>query len=235
MVLGYGGELVLQGEIKGGTLVSFMLYQQTLNTCFTAIGDVYSGLTTSINAAYKVFCLLERSPKLVSSGALRPNICNGLISMESIYFAYPARPSQMILRDFSLTIQPGEVVALCGPSGGGKSSCIKLLERFYEPVSGCIRLDGTPISQLEARWYKKQVALVGQEPTLFGRSVRKNILYGLEDESSWGSDDLEKAMIDAAKQSNAHDFILGKLSVLPTTTWSLSDHCLSLVSLATRI
>jgi len=99
----------------------------------------------------------------------------------------------------SLTIQPGTVVALCGPSGSGKSSIIQLIERFYDPQTGFVLVDGTPLSQLDASWWRKQAALVAQEPVLFANSVAQNITYGV----AASQDDV----VTAARTANAHTFI----------------------------
>jgi ABC-type multidrug transport system fused ATPase/permease subunit len=95
-----------------------------------------------------------------------------------IFRRYPSRPDTKVLSNFSLRAKPGQVVALCGESGGGKSSCVALLERFYQPIKGRLLLDGVDISTIEPASYHRKVALVGQEPVLYGRSIRENILFG---------------------------------------------------------
>ena len=96
------------------------------------------------------------------------------------------------------------MVALCGPSGGGKSSCISLLERFYAPQAGQVLLDDVPIAQLDAGWFHRKVALVGQEPVLFARSIEDNICYGLDGECRPTSEEVHAAALLA----NAHDFVM---------------------------
>jgi len=121
-----------------------------------------------------------------------------------VTFRYALRPEKPVLHNLSLHARPGEVVALCGPSGGGKSSIISLIERFHEPEAGRLLLDGTPIAQLHPRWFHQQVALVGQEPVLYARSIADNITYGLEGEAQPDHD----GIVAAATLGNAHDFIL---------------------------
>jgi len=136
----------------------------------------------------------------------------GRMELVGVHFSYPARPSQQILRGLSLECPPGKVVALVGPSGGGKSTCIALLERFYEPQQGLVTLDGRDVREYDHQRFHGLVSIVGQEPTLFGRSVRENILYGLPDDHparEGGPDEASpgEAVLRAASLANAHNFI----------------------------
>ncbi|XLR34575.1 hypothetical protein S83_062475 [Arachis hypogaea] len=106
----------------------------------------------------------------------------------------------MILSDFSLKIPTGKTVALVGGSGSGKSTVISLLQRFYDPIGGEIRVDGVPIKKMQLKWLRSQMRLVSQEPALFATSIKENILFGREDAS-------EQEIVEAAKASNAHNFI----------------------------
>merc|ERR550539_1543820 len=100
----------------------------------------------------------------------------GSIVFDDVTFSYPSRSQQNVLQNVSFSVHPGETVALVGPSGGGKSSCIKLVQRFYKPTSGSILLDGGNIETYQHHSYHEKIALVGQEPALFARSIRSNIL-----------------------------------------------------------
>jgi ATP-binding cassette subfamily B (MDR/TAP) protein 9 len=125
--------------------------------------------------------------------------------MENVTFTYPARPGAVVLKGLDLHVPNGQVVALVGPSGGGKSSCMRLIQHYYEPSAGRVLISGRPVEQFDPVWLRRHVAIVGQEPTLFARSIRRNIIYGLEgtvDEPSQA--DIE----EAALQSNAHEFIM---------------------------
>lgn len=247
LVLWYGGMLVLHGMLNPGALVSFMLYQQQLTGCFSAIADVFTAITTALGAAEKVLELIAAEPRFhtwpsererrENRGARRrPETCEGLLRLENVRFAYPSRPERLVLTDLDLSVAPGETVALVGPSGGGKSSVINLVERFYAPQSGRVTLDGIDLGDLDPRWLKRRVSLVAQEPTLFNRSLRRNIVFGLEranrngagtgtrtdasaapDETGLGRcgellDDGEDEpslddIIEAATAANAHGFI----------------------------
>lgn len=209
LVLWYGGMLVLQGSLNPGALVSFMLYQQQLTSCFGAIGDVFTSITTALGAADKVFELIDTEPEFetwppgrggdrvvgpagevrVAKPRLAPATCDGHLALVGVSFSYPARPERRVLFGFDLDVRPGETVALVGPSGGGKSSVINLIERFYAPVDGAVTLDGVDLGDLCPRWLKRRVSLVAQEPTLFNRTMRRNIVFGLEKTRGDGTDD----------------------------------------------
>jgi len=204
LVLYYGGTLVLNGELKSGDLVSFMLYQQSLSDAINSIGGIFSGIAGALGAADKVFELIDREPKEVPKGDDKPDEFRGQIEFKNIVFRYPARPDSVVLEDFNLKIGQGQTVALVGPSGGGKSSVIKLLERLYDPESGLITLSGHPLNSYDHHYLHQMIAIVGQEPILYARTIAQNIIYGLEGDSEPKMDEI----IASAKASNAHDFIL---------------------------
>jgi len=127
------------------------------------------------------------------------------VTARDIYFAYPTKPDHLACRGFTLDVRSGTSCALCGQSGSGKSTIISLLQRFYDPQSGSILLDGCELTQLDLKWLRRQMALVGQEPVLFEGTVQANITDG-----SPGASFAD--MEEAAKLANAHDFIA---TVLP--------------------
>ena len=191
--------------IDASGLVSFVFYMQSLFASFTSIGNIYTALAQAVGAADKVLKWIERVPQLVPDAApLVPARCAGDLKMVDVTFSYALRPERPVLAGLSLHVKPGEVVALCGPSGGGKSSCISLLERFYAPQAGQVLLDDVPIAQLDAGWFHRKVALVGQEPVLFARSIEDNICYGLDGECRPTSEEVHAAALLA----NAHDFVM---------------------------
>ncbi|MCO5550954.1 hypothetical protein L7F22_004449 [Adiantum nelumboides] len=156
-------------------------------------------------AVNSVFALLDRQSKIdsaESSGLTRgSDSVVGNIEFRHVSFRYPSRPDVKVLRDLSLSVKAGKTVALVGESGCGKSTVIALLERFYDPDSGHIYLDGTDIKKLQVRWLRQQMGLVGQEPVLFNTTIRENITYGMTGPVS------EEQVIEAAQASNAHKFI----------------------------
>ena len=203
LILLYGGHLVLRGELSGGNLVSFILYQFQMMMCIDEVGDVYTALMEATGASKKVFELIERSPDILNNGIEKPSEFHGEIEFQHVSFAYPSRPNVPILGDVSFKVKSGAVVALIGSSGGGKSTCISLLEHFYEPSSGQILLDSIPIQNFDHKYIHRKMALVGQEPILFAKSIKENIAYALESEEESNMELVERV----ARLANAADFI----------------------------
>ncbi|XP_071338055.1 ABC-type oligopeptide transporter ABCB9 isoform X2 [Trachinotus anak] len=199
-ILYYGGHLVVTGQMSSGALISFFIYMLELGECLENIASVYTGLMQGVGAAEKVFEYLDRKPKHTADGTEAPDTCTGLVEFKDITFAYPTRPEIDILKGVSFKLRPGEVTALVGPSGSGKSSCVSLLENFYLPQQGQVLLDGKPVHTFQHDYLHSKVALVSQEPVLFARTVEENITYGMSDVPM-------EAVVQAATKSNAHDFI----------------------------
>lgn len=153
-------------------------------------------------AAAKVFSIIAREPKIDTLAAVgdRPDKCEGNIEFKKVYFNYPSRKTVKILQGVSLHIRRGETVALVGSSGCGKSTCVQLLQRFYDTLDGEIAIDGRDIKTLDVNWLRSRIGVVGQEPVLFDTTIYENISYGNELASK---EDIE----NAAKAANAHDFI----------------------------
>ena len=135
---------------------------------------------------------------------LYPKKCSGEIVFHEVSSRYPARPERVVLDGFNLTIPAGSVCAFVGASGNGKSSMVKLIQKLYSPASGTVTIDEHPVSDLSLDWLSRNVAVVQQEPTLFARSIKKNIIYGLE-----GSEDepSQEEVEEAARLANAAGFI----------------------------
>ncbi|KAG2949788.1 hypothetical protein PC118_g25310 [Phytophthora cactorum] len=130
-----------------------------------------------------------------------PEKCEGKIEAADVNFTYPSRPDAQILRDYNVTIEPGQTVAFAGASGGGKSTLIGLIERFYDPTSGTIYLDGRDVKTLNVKWLRSQIGMVSQEPVLFATTIFENIAMG-------GNNVTREEAIEACKLSNAHNFIM---------------------------
>ncbi|KAK9733051.1 hypothetical protein RND81_04G040300 [Saponaria officinalis] len=155
------------------------------------------------SAAASVFSLLDHKSKIDPSDESGTTLeqVKGEIEFKHVSFTYPTRPDVQIFRDLSLTIHSGKTVALVGESGSGKSTVVSLLQRFYDPDSGCITLDGIEIQNLQLKWLRQQTGLVSQEPVLFNDTIRANISYGK------GGNATEAEIIAAAEMANAHKFI----------------------------
>ncbi|CAN6845284.1 unnamed protein product [Brassica oleracea] len=156
-------------------------------------------------AAASIFAIIDRESKIdpsLESGRVLDNV-KGDIELRHVSFKYPARPDVQIFQDLCLSIRAGKTVALVGESGSGKSTVIALLQRFYDPDSGEITLDGVEIKSLRLKWLRQQTGLVSQEPILFNETIRANIAYGK------GGDASESEIVSAAELSNAHGFISG--------------------------
>ncbi|XVE77403.1 hypothetical protein DITRI_Ditri13aG0059800 [Diplodiscus trichospermus] len=156
-------------------------------------------------AAASIFEIIDRNSKIDpsdESGMTLENV-KGDIELGHVSFKYPSRPDVQILQDLSLSIRAGKTVALVGESGSGKSTVISLLQRFYDPDSGDITLDGVEIQKLQLKWLRQQMGLVSQEPILFNDTVRANIAYGKRGNAT------EAEILDASKLANAHNFISG--------------------------
>ncbi|XP_042311485.1 antigen peptide transporter 2 [Sceloporus undulatus] len=200
MLLYCGYQQILAGLITKGDLVSFTLYQMEVGDYMRTLMYIYGDALSNVGAAKKVFEYLLREPSVRTEGTLAPVILQGHVSFRNVSFSYPSRPDVQVLKNVSFELQPGEVTALVGLNGSGKSTCVALLERFYEPQSGEILLDGSPIQEYEHKYLHRQVALVSQEPILFSGSIRDNITYGMEGCSN-------EQVTAAAKEANALGFI----------------------------
>ncbi|XP_047542452.1 multidrug resistance protein homolog 49-like [Vanessa atalanta] len=159
--------------------------------------------STARGAAKSLFKLLERQSNInaLKDTGTKPERFKGDIIFENLYFNYPSRSDVKVLRGLSLKVKAGETVALVGGSGCGKSTLLQLLQRAYEPDSGCISVDGQKLNTLHLHHYRRSIGVVGQEPVLFSGTIRENIMLGVEDAS-------EESMIEAAKTAQAHHFIV---------------------------
>ena len=200
VVLWYGGRLVVDGRLSVGGLTSFLVYSLLVAFSLGALADLWADFMRASGAAERVFELMDRAPAIPTQGGERPAHVEGRVQFESVRFSYPARAEAPVLQDVSLTLAPGEVVAVVGPSGAGKSTLAALLARLYDPQGGRILLDGRPLTQLDPSWLRAQLGVVAQEPLLFSASLAGNIRYGRVDASG--------AEVEAgARAAHAHEFI----------------------------
>nr|BAG69329.1 transporter associated with antigen processing 2 [Gallus gallus]BAJ53025.1 transporter associated with antigen processing 2 [Gallus gallus] len=200
LVLYCGHQQLREGTLTAGGLVAFILYQTNAGSCVQALAYSYGDLLSNAVAACKVFDYLDWERAVGAGGTYVPTRLRGHVTFHRVSFTYPTRPERLVLQDVTFELRPGEVTALAGLNGSGKSTCVALLERFYEPGAGEVLLDGVPLRDYEHRYLHRQVALVGQEPVLFSGSIRDNIAYGMEDCE-------EEEIIAAAKAAGALGFI----------------------------
>jgi ATP-binding cassette subfamily B (MDR/TAP) protein 1 len=158
-----------------------------------------------------VFATIDRVPDIDSANpdGLKPDSVVGDIAFEHVKFNYPSRPDVEVLKDLSITFTAGKTAALVGASGSGKSTVVSLIERFYDPTEGVVKIDGVNVKELNLKWLRSQIGLVMQEPTLFSTSVKENVAHGLTN-SKWehAPEDEKFALIrEACIKANAHDFV----------------------------
>ncbi|NWI64831.1 TAP2 protein, partial [Todus mexicanus] len=180
LVLCHGHQQLREGTVTPGDLVTFLLYQAKVGRHVQALVFGHGDLLSNAATGRKILEYLDREPSGTIGGTWVPATLQGHVTFRHVSFSYPTRPEHLVLKDVSFELRPGEVTALVGLNGSGKSTCAALLERFYEPGAGEVLLDQVPLRDYEHRYLHRQVVLVGQEPVLFSGTVRDNITFGLE-------------------------------------------------------
>ena len=200
IIIWYGGSQVEIGGLKVGQLQVFISYITFMMWPIQDLARVYADMQHAIASAERVFSLIDAVPGVVDRpGAIDPGTIVGDIEVDHVDFDYG--DNQPVLADFSLKVKRGETIALVGPTGGGKSTIVNLLCRFYEPVRGRVTIGGRDYTELTLQAIQSRIGVVLQTPHLFSGSIRENIRYGKLDASD---DDIEAA----AKLAGAHDFII---------------------------
>ncbi|KAG9190531.1 ATP-binding cassette, subfamily B (MDR/TAP), member 1 [Alternaria panax] len=206
-----GFRMFQSGEIGDvGTVFTVVLSVVLGATATLLIFPQFQAFTNASSAAGELFLIIDSPSTLdpLSVEGWQPSSCNGEIIVHDLRFAYPARPSAQVLQGLSLSIPAGKTTALVGPSGCGKSTLVGLLERWYQPTSGQILLDGRDISEYNTKWLRSNIRLIQQEPTLFQGTIFENVVKGLiGDQKDLPAAKQMKLVQEACKNSNAHDFI----------------------------
>lgn len=206
MVLGtlfIGGSLVAGQQLKGGDLMSFLVASQTVQRSMASLSVLFGQVVRGLSAGARVFEYMALSPVIpLTGGYCIPNKdIRGSITFQNVTFSYPCRPGFNVLKDFTLKLPSGKIVALVGQSGGGKTTVASLLERFYDPEAGSVTLDGHDLRTLNPSWLRGQViGFISQEPVLFATTIMENIRFGKLDAS-------DEEVYTAAREANAHEFI----------------------------
>lgn len=202
-VIWYGVILASRGELLIGSLISFILYSAFVGASFGGIAELYAQLQKAIGSIERIFEILDEQTEALDitdqKGVLKR--IAGHVKFENVSFTYPSRKEIEVLKNISLTVTPGETIAVVGPSGSGKTTLMALLLRFYDPAQGALYIDGKKNTEYPLTELRNNMAIVPQDVLLFGGSIRENIAYG---KTSASFSELE----EAAKKANAYDFIM---------------------------
>jgi ATP-binding cassette subfamily B protein len=201
-VLWMGARDVRLGTMSAGELVQFVIYAVLVSGSVGALSEIWGELQRAAGATERLVEMLQAEDAVNDPAVPRalPRPVRGEIALEDVAFRYPARPGVSALDGVSLTVKPGETVALVGPSGAGKSTVLHLLMRFYDPQAGAVRLDGIDLRDMARADFRKALSLVPQDPVIFATSARENIRFGRPDAS-------DAEVEAAARAAAAHDFI----------------------------
>jgi subfamily B ATP-binding cassette protein MsbA len=199
-IIWYGGLEVIHGDLTAGSLIAFLVYAVNISNPMKRLSRVFGNIQRALAAAQRVFDVLDTEPDVQNlPGAGKLPTIRGEVSFINVNFEY--KEDELALRDISLTAKPGQMVAIVGPSGAGKTTIANLIPRFYDPVAGAICIDGIDIKTVTLDSLREQIGIVPQETVLFNGTVYENILYGKLEAT-------EEQVIAAAKAANAHEFIM---------------------------
>ncbi|MGB5933138.1 MAG: ABC transporter ATP-binding protein [Anaerolineae bacterium] len=231
LVVGYGGYLALSNLVTIGVIVAFLQYVRRFFEPVRAISVIWASLQSAIAGAERIFELLDTPSAIVDApGAVELPTIVGRVAFENVCFEY--RPEEPVLQDVSLVAQPGQTVALVGPTGTGKTTMINLIGRFYDVCGGQVTVDGYDVRQVTLASLRSQMGIVLQDTFLFSGTVMENIRYGRLDAS-------DEEVIEAAKLSNAHDFVTrlpdGYQTELTEQASNLSQGQRQLISIARAV
>ena len=201
-VLWIGARDVRAGTMTPGELVQFLIYAVMVAGSVGALSEIWGELQRAAGATERLVELLGTTDTVRDPATPKPlpRPVRGEIAFEVVHFNYPARPSVSALAGVSLTVMPGETVALVGPSGAGKTTILQLLMRFYDPQSGAVRLDGVDLRDMARSDFRRAIAMVPQDPVIFAASARENIRFGRPDAS-------DSEVETAARAASAHGFL----------------------------
>lgn len=217
-VLWFGSRDVLAGDMSPGTLGQFLLYAVFAAGALGALSEVWGELSQAAGAAERLTEILAEKPAIAApvKPAPLPSKPRGEIALEGVSFSYPVRPDRAAVHGLTFSVEPGETVAIVGPSGAGKSTVFSLLQRFYDPEAGTIRIDGIDISQADPAAVRARIAIVPQDVIIFAASVRDNIAFGRPGASDAEIEAAAKAALAdefVARLPQGYDTLLGERGV----------------------
>ncbi len=201
-VLWIGANDVRSGNMTVGALIQFVIYAVMTAGSVAALSEIWGELQRAAGATERLVELLNAEDNVQDAPQTTPmpSPVKGAISFDNVTFTYPSRPEVSALDNVSLNIQPGETVALVGPSGAGKTTIIQMIQRFYDPAQGQVTLDGVPLTDAARHEFRKSLALVPQDPVIFAETALENIRFGRPEAT-------DEEVYAAAKAAAAHDFI----------------------------
>lgn len=202
-VVWYGAQLMLAGELTFAQLVTFVIYTMYIGGAVGGLGDLYAQIQRTIGASERILDILEEKSELDLPATETAQLAlplQGDVEFRDIHFAYPSRPDVEVLKGVSLQVPAGHKIALVGQSGAGKSTIVQLLLRYYPVNGGSITVDGRPLTDIDIRYLRQNIAVVPQEVILFGGTILENIAYGKP-----GATTAE--VMEAARKANALEFI----------------------------
>ncbi|MFJ7952578.1 ABC transporter ATP-binding protein [Lysinibacillus sp. NPDC096418] len=228
IVAGIGGILALTGHVSIGVIVIFTEYARQFTRPLNDLANQFNTVLSAIAGAERVFALLDEQPEVEGTSA-QPHKLQGKVDFNHVYFKYEQVEEAYILKDVHFSVEPGQTVALVGPTGAGKTTILQLIARFYDVEKGEVLFDGVNVQQIDRKALRSQMAFVLQDPFLFEATVRENIRYGRLNAS-------DAEIEEAAKRANAHDFIMklkdGYNTVLAADGQEISQGQKQLLSIA---
>ncbi|MGT2513455.1 ABC transporter transmembrane domain-containing protein [Sphingomonas panni] len=206
---------VAAGRTTGGAITAFVLTAALVTGSFGALTEVYGDLLRASGAAGRLADLLAQRPVIAApaSPVILPEPARGAVAFDGVTFHYPTRPDVAALSDFTLAVTPGETVAVVGPSGAGKSTLFQLIQRFYDPETGVIAVDGVDVRDADPTAVRARIAMVPQETVIFAASARDNLRYGrwdASDEQLWAAADAANASAFLRELPEGLDTYLGE-------------------------